>query len=206
MKRAFTLIEILTVTAIMAILAGLLFPVIVGAKKRAKDAVTISNLRQASLVLIMYCDDHDGIRSMPSYDTAKTILAKSPTCDSLENWRTNCKQDWGNPLIGSYGYVRGVPDFVTKDEDWDKYIADMNGDPTLLVSPWHGQFPLCAFHGDVVPFCLPVESHRYPNRMAFAQSDGSVALKPNGYAGTVDGGGQNFTWSGSFYANRPRSQ
>ena len=203
MKKAFTLIELLTVTAILAILAAILFPIFVSAKKRAKEAVTISNLRQCSTSIIMYCDDYDGLRSMPSYENAKTILVKAPTCDSLEYWRTSCEQNWGEPLIGSYGYVRGVQDFVTKDDDWFKYLEEVGENPTIFVSPWHGQSNLIRFHGDSVPItCLPLESCRFPNRMAFAKADSSVKIQTNSFGGTRPSGGFDFTWSAAFYAGR----
>lgn len=202
MKKAFTLVELLVVIAILALLTGLLFPVFVSAKKRAKEVTTISNLRQCSMVLLTYCDDHDGIRSMPTYEVAKSLLKNAPTCDSLEHWRTGCKQDWGEPLIGSYGYVRGVPGFVTKDDDWLSYVEKMSENPPLLLSPWHGQFQLIQSHGDGVPWpCNPIETCRFPDRMGFTRADGSTKITSNSYAGNAKGG-YLFTWSSAFSVGR----
>lgn len=66
-KRAFTLIELLVVIAIIAILAAILFPVFAQAKLAAKKASTISNIKQASLGLIMYCGDVDDVFPMAEY-------------------------------------------------------------------------------------------------------------------------------------------
>jgi len=56
----FTLIELLVVIAIIAILAAILFPVFSKARAKARTATCVSNLKQYSLAIIMYCGDHDG--------------------------------------------------------------------------------------------------------------------------------------------------
>ena len=54
----FTLIELLVVIAIIAILAALLLPALARAKQTAQSAACKSNLRQFSLALRLYLDDH----------------------------------------------------------------------------------------------------------------------------------------------------
>jgi prepilin-type N-terminal cleavage/methylation domain-containing protein/prepilin-type processing-associated H-X9-DG protein len=59
--RGFTLVELLVVVAVLIIIAALLFPVFSQARESARRARCISNLRQISLAMSMYIDDHDGI-------------------------------------------------------------------------------------------------------------------------------------------------
>lgn len=56
--RAFTMIELLIVIAIVAILAALLLPALSRAKQAAEMAVCQSNLRQVNIGLRLYLDDH----------------------------------------------------------------------------------------------------------------------------------------------------
>ncbi|RYG49526.1 type II secretion system protein [bacterium] len=80
--RAFTLIELLTVIAIVAVLAGLLFAVVGPAKKEAKQSVCVSNLHQIGLATGLYNNDHDGrfpatINAIEGIDT-ELMLGRDP--------------------------------------------------------------------------------------------------------------------------------
>lgn len=59
-QRAFTLVELLTVIAIIAVLAALLIPGLRTAIERARTAKCQSNLRQLATAIQMYVEDHDG--------------------------------------------------------------------------------------------------------------------------------------------------
>ena len=56
----FTLIELLVVIAIIAVLAGLLFPVIGKVQLRGIETRTTSNLRQVGAAMGTYSGEHGG--------------------------------------------------------------------------------------------------------------------------------------------------
>jgi len=76
--NAFTLIELLVVIAIIGILAALLLPVLAAAKRKAQQAVCLSNVKQMSLVGIMYAGDSGSLAAYNKYtlfyEKQKSIL------------------------------------------------------------------------------------------------------------------------------------
>jgi prepilin-type N-terminal cleavage/methylation domain-containing protein len=57
--RAFTLIEMLVVMAVIAILAGMLLPALTRAKAQAKRVVCVNNLKQIGVSYRAWASDHD---------------------------------------------------------------------------------------------------------------------------------------------------
>lgn len=58
-RRGFTLVELLVAIAILALLAGILFPVFAKARERGRAAVCLANLKQIGLAVTAYADDFD---------------------------------------------------------------------------------------------------------------------------------------------------
>lgn len=59
-RNAFTLIELLTVIAIVGILAAILIPVVGSVRESARGSKCLSNLRQIGTAIVVYSEDIDG--------------------------------------------------------------------------------------------------------------------------------------------------
>ena len=60
MRRGFTFIELMSVFAIIAILAAILFPVFARAREKARQCNCLGNLQNIGAALRMYAQDHHG--------------------------------------------------------------------------------------------------------------------------------------------------
>ncbi len=56
--KAFTLIELLVVIGIIAVIAGIIFPVFFWAREKARQITCLSNLRQLGMADLMYAQDY----------------------------------------------------------------------------------------------------------------------------------------------------
>ncbi|UYV11355.1 MAG: DUF1559 domain-containing protein [Phycisphaera sp.] len=97
-RRAFTLIEVLVITAIVGTLVGVLLPALSGARDAARGAVCSSNVRQFGVAWTMYAGDHDGL-AMP---LAYTDPADTGGGDSVYWWGAD------GSASGSLDHSRGL--------------------------------------------------------------------------------------------------
>jgi prepilin-type N-terminal cleavage/methylation domain-containing protein/prepilin-type processing-associated H-X9-DG protein len=119
MKKAFTLIELLVVIAIIAILAAILFPVFAQAKLAAKKTSSLSNIKQASLGVLMYNNDYDD-----EYDAGAGICWFYPT-DGGWSWDTQ-------PYIKNLPVLRDPTDPLST-ENWYTWQFPPDN-PTVSIS------------------------------------------------------------------------
>lgn len=181
--RAFSLIEILVVIAIISVLAALIFPVFATGKENGNRAVTLSNLRQCGQALATYAPEAD----LPvAYPFAIVALEKAPIWDPSDR-RPHQKQPWSLPFIGSYGYIRGVAPFDVEAEMRD-YANEQfrtrvykGSVYPVMASTWQGRplvtefEPVDAAGAETAVFqrCMADRTCRFPDRITYLMSDGS---------------------------------
>ena len=69
--RGFTVVELLVVISVLAVLTSVLLGVVGSAKRYAKAAVCMSNLRQLGMAFILYANDYDDY-TMPTLSQSRT--------------------------------------------------------------------------------------------------------------------------------------
>lgn len=84
-ERAFTLIEVLVVIAIIAVLASLLLPALSKAKLKAQGIACNNNMRQLSLAASLYADDNAD-RLVNNHGIQETLATHQNWVNNVEDW------------------------------------------------------------------------------------------------------------------------
>jgi prepilin-type N-terminal cleavage/methylation domain-containing protein/prepilin-type processing-associated H-X9-DG protein len=92
-RRAFTLVELLVVVAIIAILAGLLLPTLAKAKQSGQTTRCLQNVRQIGLAVALYLDDYHSYP--PSLFAIGSNEAQGRWYQKLTPYLAN--QKWADP-------------------------------------------------------------------------------------------------------------
>ncbi len=117
LRQGFTLIELLVVIAIIAILAGMLLPVLAKAKAKAHGIKCANNSRQLSIGLQLYVDDHDGY--FPQLTAATPAPANAIFPGAVTQWvDALARYVGGQTAIFSCPAVRDPNDFGLTGGNW----------------------------------------------------------------------------------------
>ena len=103
--RAFSLTETLAVVAVVAVLAGILLPVLARARGKAGQPVAMSNLRQCYVGLSLYASEEGFATGLPDRDVAWTTLGPDITRDPADHWRKGRERSPYEAMVGSFGYA-----------------------------------------------------------------------------------------------------
>ncbi|MEW6046143.1 MAG: type II secretion system protein [Bacillota bacterium] len=146
-QKAFTLVELLVVVAIIAILAAVLLPQLMGYTTKARTSRAMSDLATMRSIVEAYCAD-EGKGSYPAPDNASSnasgIAAVLGAHGVKWGGETGIKDPWGSPYyyhapLSGNNYLEFIlvspgPDKDVGNED-DIYCtnaqAPVTGDPTL---------------------------------------------------------------------------
>jgi prepilin-type processing-associated H-X9-DG protein/prepilin-type N-terminal cleavage/methylation domain-containing protein len=113
---AFTLVELLVVIAIIALLIGILLPVLGAAKEAAKAGVCRSNIRQIAIANTTYAVDNHEFLVPASFDIANELHRwhgfRAATSDAFDPARGPLRD-----YLGEDGKVKRCPSFNNYRED-----------------------------------------------------------------------------------------
>ncbi len=120
------MIELLVVIAIIAILAGMLLPVLANAKARANRTACLSNLRQWGLALTMYLDDNRNTFPLPKIATATP--GSSGYNENTPGWSNFA--DFHNAGQGDSAWFNALPSYVSGKPLWEIAASATTGNFT----------------------------------------------------------------------------
>lgn len=133
-SKAFTLVELLVVVAIIALLLAILTPALQGAREVAKSTVCLSGLRQIGMATMMYSDENQNV--LPVF------------CPNVAIWKhllglKNTDASWQNSLMQ---YTNNEPgDLSWGSEDmgvWQCPDVEIKEDPGRAINSTSFYFPI----------------------------------------------------------------
>ena len=175
-NRAFTVIEMLTALAIIAVLAAISLPIISAAKASGHQAEQIAKMREGVVALRLYAEDNGDYPI--DYSTSKKVFMELQPCAAYDPWNPNCKLEEKEPRLGSWGYVRLVSRF-RNEADWQREFSEIGNRPLLISFLFARRVPK-RFEGEVPPrFDYDPPNFRQityamPDVLLTAREDGSV--------------------------------
>jgi len=126
-RRGLTLVEMLVVLAIVAILAGILFPVFARVREAGHNAVCLANLKQLALGMTLYCNDHNGY--FPEAWPGNILKQETPQPDQAKpggKYLTNIGKDDGHFVTwmdALFPYVRSTGVFECPSVEHNELIS-----------------------------------------------------------------------------------
>ncbi|MBC8104275.1 MAG: prepilin-type N-terminal cleavage/methylation domain-containing protein [Cytophagales bacterium] len=142
---AFTLIELLVVIAIIAILAAILFPVFAQARAKARQASSLSNVRQISMGIMGYISDHDEVL-IPAHN------CNLPNGERLSWFCSNvndARLDWPETVLPYIKSPLSGGDSIFKCPDLEAdHFNQWSGSPTNSGVKWSQMFVTYAMNVD----------------------------------------------------------
>ena len=148
MRRGLSLMELLSVVAIISIIAAILVPALMLAKKRAKEPVEVSNMRQLYLGYLAYLEENNDTPPDMLVGTVSYVKSQAIFASPGDNYRKGfpdgtwpskalipCGPDRSRFKV-SYPFLKNFAPYDTDPQAWRQVAEDYA--VGLIASPWMG--------------------------------------------------------------------
>jgi len=195
-RSAFTLIELLVVIAVIALLMGLLVPVLGRAREQGRRVACMGNIRQFIIGIQVYASDYQerlpsGLSDFTEPEDEHTPILSRAIRNSLVKiigdesslscpWLRepfNKPAGWYYVFMGQdYGYVLGY-----------NYLGGHKGTPWPLVGPANAEWvsPQKSFERPSTPLVTELNAWSTDEMMTFAPHGARGAILESGHSGNI---------------------
>lgn len=175
-RRAFTLVEVLIVIAVLAVLVAILLPVTNNARIQARRTVVLSNLRQIGQAMEVYLQDYDSVSGRHATDLVDAKLVPpallespfDPIREGLANYHRFISPEMGRKTTPYKDSVLVLDEVVgpsltrqvaeSRGSGWAVSFVDnlpvfndpLQGESGIFVSAIKGAYYRLGFDGSVV--------------------------------------------------------
>jgi len=171
--RAFTLVELLVVIALIAILASLLLPALAKAKARGQGLFCLNNLKQLNIAWLLYAhDNNDRLAYNLGATEIKQMLARQlhfNWADSVLNWELDA--DNTNVVLNTEAALGA---YVARNPRVFKCPADAVLSSLQRKAGWTGRsrsFSMNAMVGDAGQFTISGQNTNNPSYRQYWKLD-----------------------------------
>ena len=203
-KRAFSLIELLFIIAIISLLAALLFPVFARARENARATVCLSDTKQIGMAFALYQQDYDDVFPMDRFpDEAHPLegCANSPGVPYPLSGLEETQINWRRVV---FPYIKNNQVYACPSNRYANYSPNSTivpGDQTNHYYPKSEYLPLSyalngAFFHEAVPPCWYGETLARPRFLAEIENTSTLMLLNESRLPYPDLGSWALSWSG----------
>ncbi|RYG35272.1 prepilin-type N-terminal cleavage/methylation domain-containing protein [bacterium] len=181
-RRGATLVELLTVVAILGVLGAILYPVLASARKKAGSTSAISRMRQLGAAGAVYATDHNVLPLRPAQligvlGVTKDLLALSedPYPNGLGNRIAENQSVWGQKEVEKFKRTFvGQRDLSVSSYAAPLFVPEKNPGWLIDATPLKPSWP--------APMAV------WKGKYRLLRADGSVTLRHAPYIDCVNGG------------------